>query len=64
MKINKPTPFRYTHSPVKSAAFDKLMTQFGNLDTSAIEVAQVGGINDSKARGQRFDNMYKDMTNP
>ncbi len=64
MKINKPTPFRYTPSPVKSAAFDKLMGQFGNLDTSAIEVAQVGSIGASKARGQRFDNMYKDLTNP
>ena len=64
MKINKPTPFRYTPSPLKSAAFDKLMTQFSEIDTSPIRPGEVASIGATRAKGQRFDNFYKDMTNP
>lgn len=64
MKINKPTPFRYTPSPLKSAAFDKLMTQFSEIDTSAIKPGEVASIGATRVKGQRFDNFYKDMTNP
>lgn len=64
MKINKPTPFRYTPSPLKSAAFDKLMTQFSEIDTSAIKPQGVADVAPSRARNQRFDNFYRDMQNP
>ena len=63
MKINKPTPCRYSASPLRSAEFDKLMSQFGALDTSQINVKDVGSIGAPRAKDQRFDNYYKDMTN-
>jgi hypothetical protein len=63
MKINKPTPFLYRESPIKSQAFDKLMTEFGKIPTNQINIGSYSGVTAPKVDGT-FNNAFADVKNP
>jgi hypothetical protein len=73
MKINKPTPFRYSvnpikrtrKSPLKSKAFDTMMDDFSAMgkNLGAIDVGKASLISAPDAKDQKFKNMFADASN-
>ena len=72
MKTKKPTPFKYKGNPLKRArspfrvSWDSEMDTFRNLPTAPLDTGNWDflGAGSAQAKNQKFDDFYKDISNP